>query len=98
MSQVLTMTLTESTDICYINDRVASTVKLNIKETLLGNNGFPANVYIVNGLQSEIKRPITSRIFYLVREGRIPVTLSPLWETLGLMLSKVGIIKLGNPS
>ena len=92
------MTLTESTNICYISDRVACTVKLNIKETFLGNNGFHANVYIVNELQSEIKRSITWRIFSLVREGRIPVTLSPLWETLGFMLIKVGIIKFGNPS
>ena len=59
MSQVLTMKLTESTNICYTSDRVACTVKLNIKETFLGNNDFPANVCIVNGLQSEIKRPIT---------------------------------------
>ena len=93
MLQVLTMTLTESTNICYIND----TVKL-IKKAFLGNNGFPANIYIVNGLQSEIKRPITWRIFYLVREGQIPVTLSQLWKTLGLMLRKVGIIKFDNPS
>ena len=98
MSQVLTITLTESTNISYISDRVACTVKLNIKETFLGNNGFPANIYIVNGLQSENKRPITWRIYYLVREGRISLTLSPLWETLGLMLSKVGIIKFGKPS
>ena len=41
MSQVLTMILTESTNICYIDDSVACTVKL-IKETFLGNNGFPA--------------------------------------------------------
>ena len=96
--RILFMTLNESKKICYISDRVACTVKLNIKETFLGNNGFPENVYIVNELQSEIKRSITWRIFYLVREGRIPVTLSPFGETLGLMLIKVGIIKLGNPS
>ena len=59
MSQLLTMKLTESTNVCYISDRVACTVKLNTKEIFLGNNGFPANVCIVNGLQSEIKRPIT---------------------------------------
>ena len=53
------MTLTESTNICYTSDTVACTVKLNIKETFLGNNGFPANVYIVNGLQPDIKIPIT---------------------------------------
>ena len=52
------MTLIELTNICYIHDIVACTVKL-IKEIFLGNNGFLANVYIVNGLQSEIKRPIT---------------------------------------
>ena len=52
------MTLTESTNICYICDIVASTVKLNIKETFVRNKDFP-NVYIVNGMQSEIKGPIT---------------------------------------
>ena len=40
MSQVLTMKLTESTNICYIHDRVACTIKRNIKETFLENNGF----------------------------------------------------------
>ena len=34
----------------------------------------------------------------LVREGWIPATLSPISETLRLMLSKVGIISFGNPS
>ena len=53
------MTLTESTNICYISHIVASAVKLNIKETFVGNKDFPANVYIVNGMQSEIKGPIT---------------------------------------
>ena len=52
MSLVLTMTLTESTNICYIIARVAYTVKLNIKGTFLGNMGFPVNVYTVNGLLS----------------------------------------------
>ena len=57
------MTLTESKKICYISDRVACTVKLNIKETFLGNNGLPANVYIVNELQSDIKRSVTWKFF-----------------------------------
>ena len=92
------MTLTESTKICYISDRVACTVKLNNEETFLRNNGFPENVYIVNELQSEIKRSITWQIFDLVRKGGIPVTLSPLWKTLGLMLIKVRIIKFQNLS
>ena len=53
MSEVLSMTLTESTNICYISDKFACTVKLNIKESFLGNNGFPTNVY-VSELQPEI--------------------------------------------
>ena len=92
------MTLTESSNICYISARVAYTIKLNIKGTFLGNMGFPVSVYTLNGLLSQIKRPMTRRIYYLVREGQIPATLSSLWETLGLMLSKVGIKKFGNPS
>ena len=59
MSQVLTMALTESANICYISDRVASTVKLNIRETFRGHNDFPANGYIMNGQHSENKRSIT---------------------------------------
>ena len=31
-------------------------------------------------------------------EGHIPSTLFPLWETLGPMLSKIDVIKFGNPS
>ena len=33
------MKLTESTDTCT-SDRVASTIKVNIKETFMGNEGF----------------------------------------------------------
>ena len=36
MSWMLTMTLTESKNICYISDRVACTVELNIKKNLPG--------------------------------------------------------------
>ena len=53
------MKLTELTNICYISDRVPCTTKMNIKETFLGKNGFAANLYILVGLQSENKRPIT---------------------------------------
>ena len=35
------MKLTESKNICYISDRVASTIKVNIKETFMKNDGFP---------------------------------------------------------
>ena len=34
------MKLTESTNICYVSDRVACITKVNIKETLIGNDPF----------------------------------------------------------
>ena len=34
------MKLTASTNFCYISDRNPCTVKVNIKETFMGNNGF----------------------------------------------------------
>ena len=40
MLQVWTMKLTESMNICYVNVRVARTIKVNIKETLMGNDSF----------------------------------------------------------
>ena len=40
MSQVWTMKLTESMNICYISDKVACTIKMNIKETFMGNDSF----------------------------------------------------------
>ena len=51
------MKLTESINICYISARVACTTIANMKlscETMV-----PANVYMVNGLQSENNKPIT---------------------------------------
>ena len=40
MSQVWTMKLTESINICYVSDRVARTIKVNIKKIFMGNDGF----------------------------------------------------------
>ena len=40
MLQVWTMKLTESTNICYISDRGPCTMKVNIKQTFMGNDGF----------------------------------------------------------
>ena len=40
MLQVWTMKLTESMNICYVNVRVSRTIKVNIKETLMGNDSF----------------------------------------------------------
>ena len=40
MLQAWTMKLTESTNICHFSDRFATTIKVNIKETFLGKDGF----------------------------------------------------------
>ena len=40
MLQGWTMKLTESTNICCTSDRVTCTIKVNIKETFMGNDGF----------------------------------------------------------
>ena len=40
MSQVWTMKLTESINICHFSDRFATTIKLNIKEIFMGNDVF----------------------------------------------------------
>ena len=40
MSQVWTMKLTESANICCISDRVACTIKVNIKKTFMENDSF----------------------------------------------------------
>ena len=40
MSQVWTMKLTKSNNICYVSDRVACTIKRNVKETFMGNDSF----------------------------------------------------------
>ena len=40
ISQLSTMKLTESTNIWYISDGVAPTIKVNIKEPFLGNDVF----------------------------------------------------------
>ena len=40
MLQVWTMKLTESTNICYISDSCPCTMKVNIKQTFMGNDGF----------------------------------------------------------
>ena len=51
------MKLTESVNICYISVRVVCTTIANMK--LSWETMVPANVYMVNGLQSENNKPIT---------------------------------------
>ena len=57
-----------------------------------------ADVYVVNGLESENKIPIAWQIQYFVREEKISDALSPLLETLGPMVRKVDVKKFYNPS
>ena len=40
MSQVWTMKLTETTNICSINYRIVFTINVNTKETFMGNDSF----------------------------------------------------------
>ena len=40
MSQVRTMTLTESTNICYVSETIACTVIMNVNETFMENDSF----------------------------------------------------------
>ena len=55
MLQEWTMKLTQSTNICCTSHRVVCKINKNIDGMLQ----FPANAYVVNGLQSENQRPIT---------------------------------------
>ena len=45
MSQVCTMKLTESTSICHASDMVACTIKMNVRETFIGNDSFRKCLY-----------------------------------------------------
>ena len=40
MSQVWTMKLTESTNVCYDSDMFTCTIKMTVKETFMGNDSF----------------------------------------------------------
>ena len=40
MPQVWTIKLTASMNICYVSVTVARTIKVNIKENFMGNDGF----------------------------------------------------------
>ena len=51
-------------------------------------------MYLVNGLQSGNKIPITCQIKYFFMEGRIPATLGNPEP----ILSEVDVVKFANPS
>ena len=69
MSQVWTMKLTESMNICYVCVRVSCTIEVNIKETFMGNDPF---------LQIFISWMLCSQR----RERRIPATMGKPWTYL----------------
>ena len=89
------MKLIESTNTCHFSDSLTIQLKWisNKWKTMVS-----WNPYLSNGQQSKKLRPITWQIYYLLRKRWISTTLSPLWETLGLMLSKVDVTKFDNPS
>ena len=70
-----------------------STESKNIYKVILVL-GLPVEL---NGISKKLSWK-TMALLEFSEEGQIPATLSPPWETRGLMLSKVGIIKFGNPS
>ena len=45
MSQVWTMKLTESRNVCYDSDMFTCTIKMNVKETFMGNYSFRKCLY-----------------------------------------------------
>ena len=61
--------------------------------------GLCANVFVVNGLNSEKKKELLLDKFstYWGKE-EIPATLYSLWGTMGLMLRNVGAMKFCNRS
>ena len=55
------MELTESMNICYVNVRVSRAIKVNIKETFMGNDPF-LQMFIWWMHSSQAIRPITWEI------------------------------------
>ena len=45
MSQVRTIKITESMNICYVSDKVACTIEVNVKEAFVGNDSFHKCLY-----------------------------------------------------
>ena len=64
MSQVWTMKLTESTSICHASDMVACTIKMNVRETFMGNDSFRKCLY---GEWTAVRE---SKTYLVFSEGR----------------------------
>ena len=94
MSQVWTMKLTESINICYDSVRVFRTIKLNIKETFMGNDGSLKIFVLWLDCSQRIKDLLLDK--FSIFSGKDVFLL--LWETHEPILSRVDIVKFGNPS
>ena len=94
MSHVWTMKLTESINIYYISVRVAHTIKVNIKETFTGNNGFLQMFILWMDCNQKIKDLSLDKRSIFFRERHIPATMGNPEP----ILSKADIVKFGNPS
>ena len=80
MLQVWTMKLTESINICYVSVRVARTIKVNIKETFMGNDGFLQMFIWSMDCSQRIKDILIDK--FNIFEGKDVFLL--LWETLNV--------------
>ena len=88
MLQVCAMKLTESTNICHFSDRLATTIKVNIKGIFMGNDVFLKMFIWWMDYSLRIKYLVLDKIQYFVGDRLIPATL----------LSKVDDVKFVNPS
>ena len=89
------MKLTESINICYVSVRVSRTIKVNIKETFMGNDGFLRMLIWWMDCSQRIKELFIDKFsIFFWGGGRIPATLGNPEPT----LSKIDIAKFGNPS
>ena len=77
------MKLTASTSFCYISNRNGSTVQVNMKETILENNGFLQTFICWMDWSQRIKDLLHDKFSISWEKDRFPLLL----ENLGPMLS-----------
>ena len=75
LSQVWTKKLIESINICYVSVRVARTIKVNIKQTFMGNDGFLQMFILWLDCSQRIKDLLLDKLNIFFRKGRIYATL-----------------------
>ena len=78
--QMWTMKLTESMNICYISDRVACTIKVNIKESFMKNCGFlQMDLYSTNLMDSCYSLPAFRKIEPMLTKIDFITFWNPSW-------------------